>query len=395
MADDPLYTNHKRTRHSYIHFYPENWLAGIAGLPRMVWSVYFEICLYNWDKAKPMPESLLRLTLSDMPARDGEAVLNALIDSDKVILENGGLYSPRAMEEGERALRIWQAKVEGGKKNAKASLKQSSKSAGRYLKDTSTSPKKRTSPKGIIKDTSKSAEGDIKDTSRIPRCDVPDFSDSEDTSRIPRGYLEDTSTEPRTKNQEPRVEKEEASIDASSKNQQHGSKDVFEATAAIRVAQAKADAHRRELFEGINSIAETWNAVALRMGWSQIARVTAGRQDVLTSRIAEHSAETIIAAINDIERSDYLTGKTKHKVSKPSFDWLMGEDVCARLIEGFYVREERSDGSDLNAEQIDIQRRRAENYSQYRDDKISFEEFTRVRSELEREFSDASSKGSE
>ena len=339
MADDPLYTNHKRTRHSYIHFYPENWLAGIAGLPRMVWSVYFEICLYNWDKAKPMPESLLRLTLSDMPARDGEAVLNALIDSDKVILENGGLYSPRAMEEGERALRIWQAKVEGGKKNAKASPKQSSKSAGRYFKD--------------------------------------------------------TSTEPRTKNQEPRVEKEEASIDASSKNQQHGSKDVFEATAAIRVAQAKADAHRRELFEGINSIAETWNAVALRMGWSQIARVTAGRQDVLTSRIAEHSAETIIAAINDIERSDYLTGKTKHKVSKPSFDWLMGEDVCARLIEGFYVREERSDGSDLNAEQIDIQRRRAENYSQYRDDKISFEEFTRVRSELEREFSDASSKGSE
>lgn len=104
-----------KTRHSYVQFYPSDWLAGTARMPRLVKSVYFDICLYNWDKAEAVPESELMLMLSDLGVQ-GDAIVDALVKSKKLFRDHeGSVFCQRALDEATRALDMWTAKSKGGK----------------------------------------------------------------------------------------------------------------------------------------------------------------------------------------------------------------------------------------------------------------------------------------
>lgn len=115
-----------RGRHSFIQFYMNDWLAGTARMSRTVKSIYFDICVFNWDKAAPVPSAELMLMCSDLDPQQSEAIINALLATGQLVEDERGIFSPRAMAEAERALAAWRAKSEGGKKSVPGKLKQSS-----------------------------------------------------------------------------------------------------------------------------------------------------------------------------------------------------------------------------------------------------------------------------
>lgn len=107
-----------KTRHSFVAVYPSDWLAGTARMPRIVKSVFYDICMYIWDKAEPVPECELELMLADLSDHgQGFNIVDALVKSKKLIRnDDGSVYSERAMSEATRAYNLWEAKSKGGKK---------------------------------------------------------------------------------------------------------------------------------------------------------------------------------------------------------------------------------------------------------------------------------------
>lgn len=81
--------------------------------PLMEW-VYFQICIYNWDKCAAMPLTEARMRLSRHP--DWEVDLEPLIEGGKVHrTRSGGLFVERAMREATKAYDLWEKKSRGGK----------------------------------------------------------------------------------------------------------------------------------------------------------------------------------------------------------------------------------------------------------------------------------------
>jgi hypothetical protein len=104
-------------RHSYVEFYPGDWIGGTARLPRLHRSVYHDICVYIWDKAAPCPAAELRLILGDLP--DWERYVEELIAAGKLTRNpDGGIVNPKALELAEKARGLWQKKSQGGRKGA-------------------------------------------------------------------------------------------------------------------------------------------------------------------------------------------------------------------------------------------------------------------------------------
>ena len=89
-------------RHSYVRFFPSDWIAGTARMNRTHKAVYFDICCYIWDKAEPCPEAELPLMLGDL---DGwEQAVEQLVAAGKLERTAGGIVNRRAQEEAQRAL---------------------------------------------------------------------------------------------------------------------------------------------------------------------------------------------------------------------------------------------------------------------------------------------------
>jgi hypothetical protein len=104
----------QRGRHSFVNFYMDDWAGGTFRMPRLVRSVYFDVCFYNWDKAAPMPEAEVMLTFSDLGSQ-GDDILAALVASGKLSRDERGIWSKRAIEIAEYAIRQWSARSRGGK----------------------------------------------------------------------------------------------------------------------------------------------------------------------------------------------------------------------------------------------------------------------------------------
>lgn len=103
-----------RGKPSFVQFYPSDWLAGTARMTRLVHSVYFEVCLYNWDKNLPIPEAEMMLMLADI-APQGDDIIEALVAAGKLKRDERGVYSERALRESQRAWDVYAAKSRGGK----------------------------------------------------------------------------------------------------------------------------------------------------------------------------------------------------------------------------------------------------------------------------------------
>lgn len=101
-------------RHSYVEFYPSDWMAGTAYMPVPAEWLYLQICLYNWDKREPVPKAQAALRFSRSPT--WEADLAMLIDAGKVIRTDGeGLFVERALVAANKAYDLWERKSRGGK----------------------------------------------------------------------------------------------------------------------------------------------------------------------------------------------------------------------------------------------------------------------------------------
>jgi len=101
-------------RHSYVEFYSSDWIAGTAFMPPLMEWVYLQICIYNWDKAEPMPMAEAGLRLARHP--DWKADLERLIDAGKVHQTRGDkIFVERAMAAAKKSLNLWEKRSRGGK----------------------------------------------------------------------------------------------------------------------------------------------------------------------------------------------------------------------------------------------------------------------------------------
>lgn len=104
-------------RHSYVRFYPSDWLAGTARMTRTLRSMYFDVCLHNWDHAEAMSKAEQALVFSDIP--DWKAQVQTLLDMGKVKrTKGGGLYSERALNEALSSLERYRISVASGRDGA-------------------------------------------------------------------------------------------------------------------------------------------------------------------------------------------------------------------------------------------------------------------------------------
>lgn len=160
-----------RKRHSFVQFYMADWLAGTARMPRLARSIYFDVCVYCWDKAEPVPKAELMLMVSDLEPDQANFLVQNLVDTGKLKEnEDGSVYSERALDEARRALAAWEAKSRGGQSKA-AAPKPTAKSVPTKQEDTSKSvplepepepePEKERVPSGTPKKAAAVKEPDI------------------------------------------------------------------------------------------------------------------------------------------------------------------------------------------------------------------------------------------
>lgn len=101
-------------RHSYVRFFPSDWMAGTARLSRLHKSVYFDVCCYIWDTGKPCPPVEVVVMVRDL--RNGKTIVNELVDMGKLVrLDDGSITNPRAMAEARWAFDQWEKRSFGGR----------------------------------------------------------------------------------------------------------------------------------------------------------------------------------------------------------------------------------------------------------------------------------------
>lgn len=262
-------------RHSFIAFYPSDWLAGTSRMTRLVKSVYFDVCVYNWEKAEAVPESEMVLMFADLEGQ-GEVIINALVKSKKLVRDDdGGVYNVRALEEAQKAFSLWKAKSDGGKAGKKTGEKPASVTK---------------TPSTLIKDKPKSAE----ENQNVELRD----SSNEESGNPPSGEVFSPGEN------DPIPEPDSPIIDEG--------------------GTAKNEA-----------IVTAWNDMARKHGLTQVAKMTGERPKRLKVRISEHGVAAIVTGINTIPDSPFLMGKND-RGWKANFDWLVQPASCSKLIEGGY-----------------------------------------------------------
>lgn len=123
-------TDSGERKHKYVAFHLDKWAGGTSKMTRIVQSVYFDVCFYNWDKVAPMTRGAQALALADLEGA-GERIIDLLVNSEKLIrLEDGSVYSEVAMEEGQKASSLYNAKSSGGAKGRQAQLGDSPSTGG-------------------------------------------------------------------------------------------------------------------------------------------------------------------------------------------------------------------------------------------------------------------------
>ena len=273
-------------KHSYVRFFTSDWIGGTSTMPRLVKSIYFDICCYNWDKAKAMPLGTFQMMVQDTPGDQVEAILQFLLDEDKIVQQgDGSLFSPRAISEADWSFEQWQKRSHGGKN---------------------------------------------KNTLRMNDGGLGDESSKSDGKPLPKSDPALMASN----NQNQNHKKKEANASQKEEVVPEDDSDA-DALAKVRAAQARADAIRREQAEGAAAIVNAWNAMAAANGLSQISKMTDERSKRAKARVQDHTADTIIEWIAKIPESPFLRGNNDRKW-KANFDWLVQPGSCAKLIEGAY-----------------------------------------------------------
>lgn len=285
------------SKHSYIAFYMSDWIAGTAGMPRVMWSLYFQICLYNWDKVRPMPESYLKVIASDLPVDEVGAHLQWMIDEGKLeIDEEKGFFSRRALDESMKAFELWEKKSKGG----------------RIARQVSKNKQEKHSDKSHVKDSSKS----------------PPIERGQEDKR--EGRKDDSSNE-ESKPPLPPSEggDQDSKLDADEKTAQEIAD--FQAQTAALKAQEEND---------VAAAAQAWNAMAAAHGFMQIGKMAPKRYADMAERIAKYGLEEILSAIEAVP--EYQRNAGRENGPKPNIDWFL-RDVRLNKIMGHDFSDDPDD----------------------------------------------------
>lgn len=114
-------------RHSFISFYPSDWIAGTARLKPITEWVYLQVCLYNWDKMEPVP----RTELPGLFARHKgwRSDIEILVSMDKLHrTEGGAVFNGKALAKAREAYDLWEKKSRGGRAGQQARAENARKS---------------------------------------------------------------------------------------------------------------------------------------------------------------------------------------------------------------------------------------------------------------------------
>jgi hypothetical protein len=104
----------------------DDWATATSHMPRVMWAVLFQVCVYNWRKTAPVPRGKLRIMVADLE-KAGENIVQALLDDGALVEDTRGVYSERALAEAEKALDLWERKSRGGRASKPAPKEESSK----------------------------------------------------------------------------------------------------------------------------------------------------------------------------------------------------------------------------------------------------------------------------
>lgn len=281
-------SNSGREKHSYIPFYMDDWQGGTAGMTRMIKSVYFDICLFNWDKCKPMTPAHYTLITQDLQEM-GPAIIELLIDTDKIVKDEAGCYyNERALSIGKQAFDVWQAKSAGGRKGGR----------GRFTEE----------------DTSNTPEADQKDSLNKSESMLEESDHNQNQNQ---NHIDNTNVLSVRDSEEAKEEDEKA-------------------LEKIKAAQAKS----AELSIGSMRVVEAWNTMAASNGLPNVAKITDGRMKSLRSRVGDYGADAIIAAIEQVPTRPFLMGKGS-RGWKANFDFIIRPDTVAKIQEGHYHGEDK------------------------------------------------------
>lgn len=89
-------------RHSYVRFFASDWIGGTARLSRLQRSLYFDVCVHNWDRCEPLSRAEQEIVFGDVEGWSKEVDL--LVAAGKLKrTRGGGLISERAMIEARSA----------------------------------------------------------------------------------------------------------------------------------------------------------------------------------------------------------------------------------------------------------------------------------------------------
>lgn len=112
-------TQPKFKRPEFIGFFPNKWRAGCAELSNGAEYVFFKLCIYIWDKGKPVPLDRVEAIVGWVPVSAGRGlneVLQELQNAEKIKEINGGLINLPAMAAHKKALN----EMKAGKKRTEA-----------------------------------------------------------------------------------------------------------------------------------------------------------------------------------------------------------------------------------------------------------------------------------
>lgn len=271
-------------RHSFVAFYPSDWVGGTHRLTRLVRSVYFDVCLYNWDKNEPMPADELLMVLMDLEPGQGDQIIDVLVRSGKLQRdERGNVWSPRALVEASKSYTLWEQKSEGGRRAAEA-RKRAKGGAQQSSQDSSTEP----SPSPDFLSEEGKASPSLSPDGDAGKPPLPRPAHPENTPE----YL--------------------ASVDA---------------LTGEKPKRAGA-AECREVFDA-------WNAAAKPLGLSVAQKMTGAREGSIRARIEREGKERIAEALEALPRCRFLLGEND-RGWKADLDFFVRPNSITRILEGKY-----------------------------------------------------------
>tara|TARA_R110000824_G_scaffold401790_1_gene616423 strand:- start:6248 stop:7483 length:1236 start_codon:yes stop_codon:yes gene_type:complete len=273
---------------SWVRFFPSDYIAGTARMPRMVRSIYDDIMIHNFDKNRPMSQAEAMLIFGDIDPEVFRQTIENLIATDKVQMdEAGGLYIDRAMVEAGWSWEQWEAKSRGGRKGGAKGKKGGSADDIVNGDD----PKPDDSTKTVAKSDDKTP------TKSDQRHGTQNHSHNHNQNHI----------------------ESEATASASGGGGGIDSDDE-ELAAVQRVIDAGA---RSDLIRShMTLIPPAWNEMALHNGLKEITAVSDTRGDLIRAVVVEHDIEIVLQVIKSIPESKFLLGDNK-KMGPVKFDWVM------------------------------------------------------------------------